>query len=513
MANNIPSFVEKCIGAMLASAIGDAMGWPNESRANNTSKNPTISDFYIEWTRRTGGRYWSHIEKILPGEYSDDTQMILAVARSIIAGNWDTMLYKKELPFWLEYERGGGNALKSSAKSLKAGIIPWNSSDNQSYFNAGGNGAVMRILPHVISPTNNNLKDLLSEVIQDCIFTHGHPRAILGTTCYAYSLYVLSRKETVLEYGELIDSIITGVKYWSAFPDEKVFANWLDSAKNYAPYNYYEVWNEQISSMMNRLTFIKDSLKKGLLVNDEDVLDKIECFSRTGGAGDVAILASLYLASKYANNPVLGIKTAAFAFGTDTDTIASITGGLLGMLCGLDWIPTIWKTIQDYDCIMTISELLLATDKKEASKKVTNQNMVTNDDWKSSPIGKMRTLDISVIPCGKSGQVTIRKMQTALGQTLYLKKFERIEQTKQSNVIQTPVQMNINDIAKPLVGIFSLDSRDVRELTKTQLLDRITFKKVIVIIDMILSGSSDSVIARKLKVNEQIVKNIKCFIK
>ncbi|MGN0813400.1 MAG: hypothetical protein ACI4MQ_07830 [Candidatus Coproplasma sp.] len=36
--------------------------------------------------------------------------------------------------------------------------------------------------------------------------------------------------------------------------------------------------------------------------------------------------------SKYANNPALGIKQAANLFGADTDTIAAMTGGLMGKL-------------------------------------------------------------------------------------------------------------------------------------------------------------------------------------
>src|SRR5690606_23926148 len=99
---NIPSIAEKCKGAMLASAIGDALGWPNELKASNTIKKTRANDRFVEWTRRSGGRYWLHNEKILPGEYSDDTQMILAVARSIITGNWESTLAFKEIPFWLE---------------------------------------------------------------------------------------------------------------------------------------------------------------------------------------------------------------------------------------------------------------------------------------------------------------------------------------------------------------------------------------------------------------------------
>ena len=54
----------------------------------------------------------------------------------------------------------------------------------------------------------------------------------------------------------------------------------------------------------------------------------------------------------------IGIKIPAFSFGADTDTIASITGGLLGMLSGIDWIPTEWREVQDYNCLVQMTELL-----------------------------------------------------------------------------------------------------------------------------------------------------------
>lgn len=38
MSMKIPTQMEKCKGAMLATAIGDALGWPNEPRAKNRAK-------------------------------------------------------------------------------------------------------------------------------------------------------------------------------------------------------------------------------------------------------------------------------------------------------------------------------------------------------------------------------------------------------------------------------------------------------------------------------------------
>ena len=40
----------------------------------------------MEWNRRAGGRYWPHEEKICVGEYSDDTQLIIAIVLTVPAG-------------------------------------------------------------------------------------------------------------------------------------------------------------------------------------------------------------------------------------------------------------------------------------------------------------------------------------------------------------------------------------------------------------------------------------------
>ena len=88
MSTMIPNQTDKCKGAMLATAIGDALGWPNEMNSKNRIKKPKVSDFFVEWTRNCRHPRW-HDERILAGEYSDDMQMTLSVARSIIAGDWE----------------------------------------------------------------------------------------------------------------------------------------------------------------------------------------------------------------------------------------------------------------------------------------------------------------------------------------------------------------------------------------------------------------------------------------
>jgi ADP-ribosylglycohydrolase len=429
MSTTIPTQIEKCKGAMLATAIGDALGWPNEPRSKNRIKKPKVSDFFVEWTRSCKEPRW-HDERILPGEYSDDTQMTLSVARSIIAGDWERFLAEKELPFWLCYERGGGGALLKAARSIsdKKGFL-WQSTYNaKNYFNAGGNGAAMRILPHVIAGANKpDITALMLDVIKDTLITHGHPRAFLGATCYAFALDYLLRKDTVLEYGELVSAVIGGQQRWGAFPNPDVFRNWIGTAEQYAGFDYVQEWEKDRSNMLRQLEFIKASLKRGLMLDDTKILTDLECFSNVNGAGDVAALAAIYLASRYATNPILGIKVPAFSFNADTDTIASITGGLLGMLCGTNWIPTEWKVVQDYDCLVQMTELLLSDNKKAATKTEVTEAKSQSSDWQNFTIGRMRLIDTKQVPNGKYGFVIIRKWQTVLGQTIYTKEFQPVD--------------------------------------------------------------------------------------
>lgn len=517
--STIPSKMEKCKGAMLASAVGDALGWPNEVRAKNTQKSTAATDGFTEWTRRCGRPNW-HGEKILPGEYSDDTQMILCVARSILAENWENIFQKIELPYWIQYERGGGGALLRAARACEKGNVLWRGTAKQrtGYFHAGGNGAVMRILPHVISMGEKDSSEkLMADVVRDSVITHGHPRAVLGASCYAYALYYLLKKESVLEYGELVRAVLEGKQLWGSLPDAAELEEWRETALNLETYDYEKEWAGTCTRMMQQLEFIKDSLKKGLLLEDREVLGKLGCFGKEGGAGDVTILSAIYLASKYANNPIVGIKTPAFMMGADTDTIASITGGLLGMLSGNEWIPSEWRKVQDYECIVRMTELLLSRDKKETTRNVVSEMRKQHDDWESSPIGKVRLIGTTSLPSGKNVTVAISKWESILGQTFYFKEYMKSYDTGCLDEKRYNADAGKNgDLANSYETaarkcIFA--EKDIEYLLERPELQKITFKKVLKIVRHLMEEkeNADS-LAKKEKVDMAVVETLKKYL-
>ena len=130
----------------------------------------------------------------------------------------------------------------------------------------------MRILPHVIAAANKpNIPELMLDIIKNTLITHGHPRAFLGATCYAYALDFLVRKETILEYGELVSAVIDGQRDWGAFPNADALGIWLEIAKQACGYGFFREWEATCESMLCQLEFIKVSLKKGLILDDTSV--------------------------------------------------------------------------------------------------------------------------------------------------------------------------------------------------------------------------------------------------
>lgn len=483
--NAIPEIKEKSKGAVIAFAVGDALGWPNERRSVSISYNKNYISNFKQWNKRSGGRYWSHTEVILPGEYSDDTQLMLAIARSLLSGSdWVEYFTRHELPFWKHYERGGGNAVLRAADQWSRGKKPWEEMENRAYYFAGGNGAVMRVLPHIIRHSAScDFSTIYPEIVKDSMLTHGHPRAIIGALCYAYAVYYLLSKTSTLNYCELISIVIENVSTWCEFP-EKLSEEWLFRCEKY--YNYRAEWHNTCNLIVKELKIIEDALSMGALEIEHDTLTEIGCFdNKINGAGDIAAVAAIYFVSKYANNPALGIKQAANLFGADTDTIAAMTGGLMGSLCGLDWIPYEWRLVQDYKCLELIGECLVSDNGVEELKEFVAQNC--DKEFTRMEIGKAKKVDQYIINSGKSGQINVTKYITTLGQTIYVKDFKRLKS---------------NEIKR---ATFTLFADKLEALLKRDNSYNITLEQLLQIRKLKMAGDEPIIIAGKLSLRLDIV--------
>ena len=434
----------KAEGAFLALAAGDALGWPQEMRRNvrNSASGVSPRIEFQTWTRRSGGRYRPYEETIGAGEYSDDTQLTLAVARSRTnhGADWWKAFMQVELPRWTIYERGGGGATKRAAQAWLAGSPPWQSRKTdvvRRYFDAGGNGVAMRVLPHALFLADqDDPAVLVHDVVRDGAATHGHPRALVGATACGYAAWSLVRRNRTLEFGELLDLLIDEHGGWGAFPDmERGAGAWFAAANRVFDEPYERLWERTVGEMRQLLEQARNGIRAGALADDRAVLDDLGCFGRFKGAGTVTAAAAAYLAARHAAQPAQGVLRAAFERGADTDTLAAVVGGLLGCLAGDEWLPAPWRDVQDAAYLRCLAGRVAQGPEgaeqrpveTPASPRVVLADLPRNGDHEVA-LGESTRVQATVLPDPKplSKAITVRawRLRTSEGQTLYVTTIE-----------------------------------------------------------------------------------------
>ena len=457
-----PCLLSKAQGAFVGLAYGDALGWPQELRPKTPRlRRPVaISPELREWMRSAGGRFYSHRDVVRAGEYSDDTQLTLAVARSRLRGDdsWWQYFTQTELPLWMLYERGGGGASKRAATSWLNSTAPWDQKPDsvRRYFDAGGNGVAMRILPHAVRHAGrNDSAQMVGQVVLDGTATHGHPRALVGAALFAYVTWWLLRLDRTLEFGELIRVAVNSADAWGG-PDALNDCNlrWLEAGNSFHRGDYETSWKDAVSEMLELLAIIESGIARGVTTDDDQILNDIGCFGRAKGAGTVSASAAIYLCSRYAAQPHRGLLSGAFASGADTDTIAAMTGCLLGSLAGVEKLPQSYQSIQDREYILSIAARIANdptiipahsvvprpvtkkdVDKLKRTLSATIDAPVDLDGVRTATVCESTTQAIR----SNSAEVRTWQLRTSDGQTIYVKKFTKTDSPEKHSLVNEPI--------------------------------------------------------------------------
>ena len=460
----------KAEGAFLALAAGDALGWPQEI-ARNVQGNLESKGAHVEfkgWTRRSGGRFQPYEENIYAGDYSDDTQLTLAVARSRTnhGSEWWKAFTKVELPLWTLYERGGGGATKRAAKAWVEGTPPWKSDKKDGvrrYFEAGGNGVAMRVLPHALFLARDESPVILMrDVVLDGLATHGHPRALVGATVYAYAAWILTRRSGTLRFGELLDTLIDESPIWSKFPEsDRDGGTWFPAAEGVTGGRYELIWGQTIEEMRTLLEKARKGIRAGALADDHAVLKGLGCLGHSKGAGTVSAAAAAYLVARHAAQPVQAILRAAFEQGADTDTLAAMTGGLMGCLAGVEWLPSPWLEVQDSEYLRNIAgQISLGPDGASqhpveplGNPQAIFSELARNGD-REVVLGGLKRVRATSLPVPKpiaqSIAVQAWRLNTSDGQTMYVTKVNRLRDDRMIHTLEPtrptdPKQVGANE--------------------------------------------------------------------
>lgn len=354
------AFTQTVVESALWAAAGDALGWITElSHGPAGVKNRTGSTEVkqpVAWQRLIAGRNGPKVA--LPaGTYSDDTQLRLAVSRSIRGnGVFDVETFAKiELPVWPTYALGAGLGTKAAALNLSRRGVNWFSNfyvkGAQSYIQSGGNGAAMRIQPHVWSSKGDD-QEMLLNVFRDAITTHGHPHGFCGAVFHALVL-----KETLQEGS------IPGPSSWKEIAqqflelpkiireDSQLVDFWLASWERETKNTLEEAMSRFCGEALHDISRVSEAINDNPVSAYKSAISSIGCLTdRFRGSGFKTALAASVLSYLYRSEPIEeALVLSANVLESDTDTIATMAGALLGAIAGRS---PIWN-IQDSDYIIS----------------------------------------------------------------------------------------------------------------------------------------------------------------
>ena len=274
-------------GCLLGTAVADALGNPVEGYPPDEIK------YRYE-------RLIDYVENRDPkGTYTDDTEMSILVAESLLANNGcDADDLGARFADWISWAHSFGKALLESCSRLRQGVPPTESGSK-----SAGNGAAMRAGPiGLFYHHPDQRKELLECARVSSRITHADPRSVAGAAAVAagvaYCLHYADNFDPKLFLDDIADA---GNEFSPSMADK------LRGVYKFRHSNVAET-----SRALGTGGFVMESVPFA-----------IWCFLTNTGSFEEAVI------------------TAVNA-GGDTDSNAAMTGAIAGALHGLDAIPKHW---------------------------------------------------------------------------------------------------------------------------------------------------------------------------
>lgn len=318
MASKDLELSERIYGCLLGVAIGDALGMPS-------------SFLPLQEIQRIYGEI-EDFEDPLPdhiyhsgykaGQVTDDTEQTILIAETLLeTEEVDPRRIADALLGWFESVGGRGSDAVGPSSMRALTTIAEGGDLKEAGKRGNTNGAAMRISPIGILHGRNQtqLEDVVADVYQICLPTHGSNLAVSGASAIACALSSTLRGndlETVV--SDAISGAYSGSK--EGFP---VIG----------------------PSIPRRIEFAVSLVEEAQDLNRAAV--DINQLIGAGVAIEQSVPAALglYVASK--GDPRRGILKAV-NMGGDADTVASMVGGLCGAFSGPESFPDHWiETVEE----------------------------------------------------------------------------------------------------------------------------------------------------------------------
>lgn len=295
----------KIHSALFGVAVGDALGVPVEFKSREYLKNNPVISMQEFGTH--------HQPK---GTWSDDSSLTFCLAESLckgydvndIANNF--VLWRQE-QLWTPHGRvfDIGIATNFAIHSIESGTKPLLAGGSSERDN--GNGSLMRILPLLFYVKDFSITKRFDTVKEVSSITHAHIRSVIACFIYIeYALLLLERKnkeEAFKRMKEKVNDFLTNNPICSQAEIDKFHRVLENQVGDYELVKLAELTEKEISS-------------------SGYVLHSLE-----------ASLWCLLNSNTYEETVLKAVN-----LGGDTDTTATIAGGLAGLLYGYESIPEEW---------------------------------------------------------------------------------------------------------------------------------------------------------------------------
>lgn len=439
--------------SMLWAAYGDALGFISELADERALKRRTRGaplDHPMAWTRRVGGRFGVDVE--LPaGCWSDDTQLRLATSRAIGPNGFDVESFAKvELPVWPSYALGGGRASKAAAQNLGKADTLWYANTFPGWTDAGGNGAAMRVQPHVWA-SKDLAHDFAFDVIVNAACTHGHPRAIAGALFHAGTLahcMRLGRLPSLEDCLGLVAEMSSTLE--SIASNRQLGSTWLGLWERATGLKFASAWEETLHELRDslQLALVPDVLSDDLAKSYAGIIRLLGLQDpERRGSGLLTPIAAVALAVM-APNPHSAVAAAAGMLATDTDTIATMAGALLGA-CSAGELPPAEPLDSSYLSAEADRLTAMSLGKARPSYSypdvlswvapATQADALVADGGDLLVEGLGRVTDLGKAPISNAkGDFSWQWVRTAFGQTLLIKRRPALRPLLDRNTLLPP---------------------------------------------------------------------------
>lgn len=308
----------KIAGAVYGLALGDALGRDTEFMK-------------LKQIHKTYGKI-GYMPLPFPALFTDDTQMTIAVARALADARSFTprelvRTLTNEFLRWKTQDapRAPGITCMSAISKLVQTRKHHMSWTYASIIKSKGCGANMRVLPTALIP---DLDVALGASQLQAALTHGHPVALAASELTALAI------RWAAEGVDLIE--LPGMLFQRAQTQRDVYRrDWLGVLENRWGHKGEYMMDWAWRAMMTKMTEVDVALQRSGEIKD------VCAILGEAWIAEEALATALYFAIKYQDDPVYAISMAARTNG-DSDSIACITGAIIGAARGEGYWPENW---------------------------------------------------------------------------------------------------------------------------------------------------------------------------